>query len=247
MIDPIERSFECFDVRQAGSLGALDHDHLDAELPRRLNLRIGRRAATVLGDDHLDAMPAQHLQLALQAKRPPAMDVADIGRRQRRLDGIDATDPIVVLRSSIGIVSLLPSGRQEHPQRGRAKCRDGLRDTLHGNPVISFDRRPCRPAQGKGWNTALSRRLCGIGGDACRERMSRVDHQIDGFVTQIAGKTLCAAEAAAAHWNRLWSRIGGSACERQDNIKIGAGGECHRERAGLGRAAQDQYAGLAHG
>jgi len=47
MIDPIEPSFECFNGPQAGCLGALDHDHLDAELPRRLNLRIGRRAATV--------------------------------------------------------------------------------------------------------------------------------------------------------------------------------------------------------
>ncbi len=70
MIDPIERSFECFDRRQAGCLGAFDHDYLDAELPRSFNLRVGRLTATVLGDDHLDAMLAQRLQLVLQPERP---------------------------------------------------------------------------------------------------------------------------------------------------------------------------------
>lgn len=77
------------------------------------------------------------------------MDVADIGRRQRRLDRIDAADPIVVMGRGIGIMSFLPPGRQEHAQGRYAKRGDGLRDTMHGKPVISFGRRPGRPAQGK--------------------------------------------------------------------------------------------------
>ena len=247
MIDPIERSVECFDRRQAGCLGALNHDYLDAKLARRLYLRVGRITAAVLGDDHLDAMPAQRLQLVLQAERPPAMDVADIGRRQRRLDRIDAADPVVVMGGGICIMSLLPPGCQEHPQGRYAKRGDSLRNTMHGKPIIARDRRPGRSTQGKGRNAALSRCLCGIGGDAGREWMSRIDHQIDRFIAQIAGKTLCAAEAAAAHRDRLRGRIGGSAGKRQHDIEIGAGGECYRQRAGLRRASQDQNASLAHG
>ena len=247
MIDPIERSFNSFDRRQAGCLGALDHDHLDVELPRSFNLRIGGIATAILGDDHLDAMPTQHLQLILQPERPPAVDVTDIRRRQRRLDRIDAADPIVVMRRGIGIMSLLPPGCQEHPQGYWAKRRDRLWNTLHGKPIIASDRRPGQSAQGKGRNAALSHGLCGIGGDAGRERMGCVDHQIDPFITQIADKTLRAAEATTAHRDWLRSRISGSAGQRQDNVKIGAGGKRQRQRAGLRRAAQDQNASLAHG
>ena len=247
MIDPIERSVECFDRRQAGCLGALNHDHLDAELPRSFNLRVGRLTAAVLGDDHLDAIPAQRLQLILQPERPPAVDVADIRRRQRRIDRIDAADPIVMMGRGIGIVSLLPSGCQEHPQGCFAKRRNRLRHTMHGKPIIACDRRPGRSAQGKGRNAALSRCLYDIGGDTGRKRMGRIDHQIDRFIAQIAGKTLCAAEATAAHRDRLRSRIGGSAGKRQHDIEIGAGGECYRQSTSFRRAAQDQNAGLAHG
>ena len=247
MIDPIERSVECFDRRQAGCLGALNHDYLDAELPRSFNLRVGRLTAAVLGNDHLDAMPAQRSQFILQPERPPAVDVADIRRRQRRIDRIDAADPIVMMGRGIGIVSLLPSGCQEHPQGCFAKRRNRLRHTMHGKPIIACDRRPGRSAQGKGRNAALSRCLYDIGGDTGRKRMGCVDHQIDPFITQIADKTLRAAEAATAHRDWLRSRISGSAGQRQDNVKIGAGSECQRQRAGLRRAAQDQNAGLAHG
>ena len=247
MIDPIERSVECFDRRQAGCLGALNHDHLDAELPRSFNLRVGRLTAAVLGNDHLDAMPAQRSQFILQPERPPAVDVADIRRRQRRIDRIDAADPIMVMGRGIGIVSLLSSGCQEHPQGCFAKRRNRLRHTMHGKPIIACDRRPGRSAQGKGRNAALSRCLYGIGRDTGRKRMGRIDHQIDRFIAQIAGKTLCAAEAAATHRDRLRGRIGGSAGQRQHDIEIGAGGECYRQRAGLRRASQDQNASLAHG
>lgn len=247
MIDPIERSFDSFDRRQAGRLGAFDHDHLDAELPCRLDLRVGRFTAAVLGDDHLNMMPAQRLQLVPQPERPPAMDIADIGNRQRRLDRIDAANPIVMMRSGIGVVRLLPAGGQEHPRGCCAERGDGLRDAMYGKPMIALHRRPGRSPQGKGRNTVLSRGLHRIGRDAGSERMGRVDHQINRFVLEITDKPLRAAEAAAAHRDRLRGRIGSSASQRQNHIEIGARGERRRQRAGLRRAAQDQNAGLAHG
>lgn len=192
MIDPIERSVYRFDHRQAGGLRALDHDHLDAEPPRCLDLPIGRVTAAVLGDDHLDSMPLQHLQLILQAERTPAVDVADVRHGQRRFDGIDAADPVMMLRRRVRIMRLLPPRCQENAQRHIAECSDGLRNAMYGKPVIAFDRHPRRTAQRKGRNSALSSRLRGIGGDAGREGMGGIDHQIDLFIADIAGKSLCA-------------------------------------------------------
>ncbi len=247
MIDPIERSLHCFDHWQAGSLRALDHNHLDSELPCRLDLPVGRVTAAVLGDDHLDCVASQHLQLTLQAERTPAVDVADVRYRQRRLDGIDAADPVMMMRRRIRLMRLLPAGREEDTQRLGAKCSDGLRNAMYGKPVVAFDRHPRGTAQCKGRHSALSGRLGSIGGDAGREGMGGIDHQIDLFIADIAGKPLCATETAAAHRNGLRRRIGSPAGKRQDSVEISARGKGCRQRAGLGRTAEDQNAGLAHG
>lgn len=247
MIDPLERSIDCFDHWQTGSLRALDHDHLDAEVPCRLDLAVSRIAAAILGDDYLDSMPLQQVQFVRQSERASAGDVADIGHRQRRLDGIDAADPILVLRRRIGQMRLLPASRQENAQGQSAERGHGLRNTMHREPVIALDRHPGRTAQRKSRHIALNSHLRSIGGDAGCERMGGVYQQIDPFILKITSKTLRAAETAAAHRNGLRRRISGPARERQDNVKIGAGGKPRRQSAGLGRTAQDQYADLAHG
>lgn len=247
MIDLTERCFHCFDHRQAGSLGTLDHDYPDAEAPCRFDFRIGRIATAVLGDDHVDPMSPQQIQLVLQPERSPAVDVVDVRYRQRRLDGIDAADAVVVMRRRVRLMRLLPAGRQEDAQGCVTKGGYGLRNAMHREPVIAFDRYPGRAAQRKGRHIAFRSGPGRVGGDAGSEGMGSVDHQIDGFVTKIAGKPLGATETAAAYWNGLRRRIGGPAGKRQDNVEIGARGKGCRQRTGLRRAAQDQNTGLAHG
>lgn len=247
MIDPTERSVDRFDHRQAGGFRALDHDYLDAELPCCLDLPVSRVTAAVLGDDDLDLMLSQHVEFVGQPKRASAVDIADIGYRQRRFDGIDAADPVMVLRRRIRLMRLLPASRQENTQRHIAERSYGLRNAMHGEPVIAFDRHPCRTAQGKGGHIALSSRLRGIGRDAGCERMGGIDQQIDRLFTKIPGKPFGATEATAADRNGLRGRIGRPAGERQDDVEIGARGKGCRQRTRLRRTPQDQNAGLAHG
>ena len=247
MIEPGDRVFDCLDRGAIGRQRTAQHDNVDAERARRGDLAVGRGTAAVLGNHHVDTMLGHQCMVVGFTERATTGDIADTGQWQRRIDRIDAADPIMVMGRGIGIMSLLPSGCQEHPQGCFAKRRNRLRHTMHGKPIIACDRRPGRSAQGKGLNAALSRCLYGIGRDTGRKRMGRIDHQIDRFIAQIAGKTLCAAEAAAAHRDRLRGRIGGSAGQRQHDIEIGAGGECYRQCTSFRRAAQDQNAGLAHG
>jgi len=247
MIDPTERSLHRFDHRQTGGLSALDHNHLDAKLPCGLDLAVGRVTAAVLGDDDLDLMLSQHVKLVGQAKRTPAVNVADMRHRQRRLDGIDAADPIMVLRRGVRLMRLLTAGCKEDTQGLGAKCSDSLRNAVHGKPVIASDRHPCGTAQRESGHMALSSSRCGIGRDAGCKRMRGIYQQVDLFVADIAGKPLSAAETAAAHRNGLGRRIGGSSGKRQDDLEIRSRGKSRRQRSGLGRAAEDQNAGLAHG
>ena len=247
MIDPTERSVYRFDHRQTGGLSALDHDHLDAKLPCGLDLPIGRVTAAVFGDDDLDLMLSQHVEFVGQPERTATMDVIDIRNRQRRFDGIDAADPIMVLRRGVRLMRLLPAGREENAQGRIAEGGDSLRDAVHGKPIIAFDRHPRRTAQRESGHMAFSSRGCGIGRDAGCKGMRGIDQQVDLFVTDIAGKPLCAAETAAAHRNGLRGGIGGSAGKRQDDLDIGSRGKSCRQRSGLRRAAEDQNTGLAHG
>lgn len=247
MIDPTERNLHRFDHRQTGGLSALDHDHLDAKLPCSLDLPIGRVTTTVFGDDHLDLILSQHVKFVGQSERPTAMDIADVRHFQRRLDGIDAADPIMVLRRGVRLMRLLPTGRKENAQGRIAEGGDSLRDAVHGKPIIAFDRHPRRTAQRESGHMAFSNRRCGIGRDAGCEGMRGIDQQVDLFVADITGKPLCAAETAAAHRNGLRGGVGGSASERQDDLEIRSRSKSRRQRTGFRGATEDQNAGLAHG
>lgn len=246
MIDTMQRSLDSFDSRQAGGMRALDHDHLDTQLPRSLDLRIGGIAAAVLGDHHIDPVFPQHRQFVFQTERTLGLDIGDIRRRQYRLDRIDAAHPIMMDGRGIGMVSLLPADRQEDADRGRAERGNRLGNTARRAPAIALDRKPSWPAECESGNAASADSFRGIGGNAGSERMGRIDQQIDGLVLQVAGETLGATEATGTNGNRLWSRICGSARQRQYDIEIGADRERCRQPTGFRRATQDQNAGSAH-
>ncbi len=246
MIDMVQRSLDSFDSRQAGGLRALDHDHLDTQLPRSLDLRIGGIATAVLGDNRIDTVFPQHRQFVFQAERTLGVDIGNIRRCQNRLDRIDAAHPIMMNGRGIGLVSLLSADRQEDAARRRTERRNRLGNASHRAPAIAVDWQPGGSTEREGGNAAATGGVNGIGGNAGGERMGRVDQQIDGLILQVAGETLGTAEAAGANGNRLRSRIGGSPRQRQGDIEIGARCQRLRQPASFRRATQDQNAGSAH-
>ena len=246
MIDTVQRSLDSFDGRQAGGMRSLDHDHLDTQLPRSLNLRIGGIATAVLCYDRVDTVFSQHRQLVFQVERTLGVDIGDVRHRQQRLDRINAAHPIVMDGRDIGIMGLLPADRQKDAQRRGAERRNRLGDAPYRMPAVAFDRQPGGPSECEGGNAAATGGVNGVGGNAGGEGVGCVDQQIDGLILQVTGETLGAAEAAGANRNRLRSRIGGSACQRQDDIEIGARRQRLCQPAGFRRATQDQNAGSAH-
>lgn len=246
MIDTMQRSLDSFDSRQAGGMRALDHDHLDTQLPRRLDLRIGGIAATVLGDDHIDSVLQQHRQFVFEMERTLGVDIGNVRHRQHRLDRIDAAHPIMMDGRGIGMMSLLPADRQEDAASGKAERGNRLGNAVHRTPAIALNRKPSWPTECESGNATAAGGVDGVGGNARRERMGRVDQQIDPLILQIAGEPLSAPEATGANGNRLRSRIGGSARQRQYDFEIGADRQRCRQPAGFRRAAQDQNAGSTH-
>ena len=79
MIEPGDR---VLDRRDRGSIGRrrpAQHDHVDAERARRGDLAVGRGAAAVLGDHHVDAMRGQQRVIVGFAERAAAGDIAACG------------------------------------------------------------------------------------------------------------------------------------------------------------------------
>ena len=76
--------------------------------------------------------------------------------------------------------------------------------------------------------------------------MGGVDEEIDGLAAKIGGKSLHAAETAAAHRHGLRRGIERAAGQRQRDGKVGPVGKAGRKVAGFARAAQYEDASLVH-
>ena len=72
--------------------------------------------------------------------------------------------------------------------------------------------------------------------------MGRVDDRIDALGLEERREALGAAEAADPLGDRRGRRLCGRARERQERGHSGVAGETARERAGFGRAAENEQA-----
>jgi hypothetical protein len=72
--------------------------------------------------------------------------------------------------------------------------------------------------------------------------MGRIDDRVDALGDQIGSEALDAAKAADAQRNRRRRRVRSCAGERKDGRNVGFLREAPRERACLGRAAENEQA-----
>lgn len=246
MIDRFKRRFDRFDRSHGGSGRAGDDDALSAKQAPSLDLGIGRRTAAVLGDDGVDAVFPHELNLTFEREGATVEHIFHVGKRKRRVDGIDAAHQIKMLRGDLGMVSALATRRQEDAARGGAECRDGRGYVGDGMPVVAGFRHPLgTDERDRGNATAFDCRR-GIGGDTFGEGMSGIDQQVVACGHQEIGEALGATEATDTNGNGLRSRGLRAAGERQQDLEIVSPGEFGGKPARFARAAQDQNAGLVH-
>lgn len=247
MIDRRQRRRDSFDRLDRGRLSPRDHQHLDAEQAGCLDLRIGGGAAAVLGNDDIDMVLPQQSQFAFQRERTAIEDIIDIRKRQRRLDGVDAADEIVMLRCRFRIMRTLPAGCHEDAARGGAKRSDRRRNASQVPPMIARQALPFGTAQSDcGYADGLGS-MGGIGGNALGEGMRGVDQQIISAGLQEIGERRSPAETTDSNRNRLRGRFFGTTGQRQKNVAIVTRRERFGQQTRLVGAAEDQDARSSHG
>lgn len=224
----------------------LDHHDGQAEMAGGGDFCRGGLATGILADDDVDAMIPQERDFRLGREGAPRKQVADIGRIERRIDGIDAAHEIVMLRGGVEGLRLLTTDGKEDPARFHAQCRHGLVHARNAAPAIACLLVPAEPFQPQQRNAGRGARSTGIGGYLPGKGVGCVDHEIDALATQIGSKPRRTAEAAGAHRRGLRRGIERAAGQRQSDGQIGPTGKARRKVAGLARAAQYEDASFVH-
>ncbi len=246
MADGAERSVDIGDRVTTGMRGTCDHDHGNAHLPRRLDLAVGRCPAGILANNGLNTIVAQHGDLIGESKGSSGRDVAGMGHRQRRLDGIDATNEIVVLWCRLEGQQFLTAKGQERgavflPQSGH-----GTVDVGHLAPIVSRHPHPRRALQSNQRYLGHVRCLDRVCGYARGVGMGGIDQQIEGVVLNETRQPARATKATAAHRHRLRHGITGAASHGQQKTIAGFSSQPARKNTGIRRAAKNEY-GACHG
>jgi len=179
-------------------LWSRDHDHGNAELTRRNDLGVSRRAAGILADEHPDPAFAHQRQLILELKWTAPQDHF---REWRQIAGrwrVHRTNDIAMLRCALERRQLGSADGEKHGSRCLAQhhaCILGIRDLP---PIITPVTLPGRPMQAQQRQTAVPRGRDGIGRNARSVRMCRIDHGTNTLVAQPRRKPFGTAETTDA-------------------------------------------------
>ncbi len=246
MIDRFERRPHSFHRHHVGSRRAGDHDNLDTEYTCGFDLRVGSRAAAILGNDGLDAVFPQKIKLAFEREGTAVEEIFDVGKGKRRIDRIDAAHQIKMLRSDLGMRGALAAGRQKDTPRCRAKRGDGRWNIRNDVPMIAWYWHPFGTDECDDGYAAAFGCGRGIGRNAFGERMGRINQQVVTSGHQEIGEALRTAEAADADGNRLFCRSLRAARQRQQDVEVFSRGKFGGKSARFARAAEDQNAGPVH-
>ena len=161
---------------------------------------------------------------------------------ERRVDGVDASHEIDMLRRRLEGTKLLPPESEENTSRRLAERFGRIFHRIHLGPDIAGRFNPWRPAEREQGDRCGPHRLDRIGGHGGSVRVCGIDQHVDTLGAEILSKTFSAAEAAPPDRNRLRQRLRGASGKRQSHGEILARCERASQLAGLRGAAKDEDA-----
>lgn len=218
--------------------GTADHQDRQVQFPRCVNLGSRTCPAGVLGHDQLNGMVLHQSLVRLCRKRAAIHDSATVWQRKRVR--------LINQSEQISVLWLCREGRKMHapnrdkdssgrPGKSRHRC---LNLGYHG-PAIFWPGLPCRPGQRDQRHIGRCAGYDGVGTHLRGEWMCRVNNMGYGFGPQKLRQPVNATKSANAHRDRLLTRPIHPARIGKQRAQPDL---CHtaRQRAGLGRAAQDQ-------
>jgi len=197
-----------------------NHNDRYFQLACSRDLAVTCRAAAIFGYDAFNAVFHKQLSLAVFFKRAAIQNILDIRNIQRWLDRVDTSHNVMMPRSFLEREKLLASKSNKYFSGKSVQSRNRSFDIRNILPKIIRQRLPGRTAEGDQPCSRLFCRICRMMRHGGGIRMGGINEKINLLLFQISGQSVNAPESANPYRNRLFQRIFGSACKRQDNIKI---------------------------
>ena len=242
MIEPGHTFRHAADLGHVRQCRPAQHDHLDAESPRRGDLAVGGVAAAIFRDHGVDAMLNEQCLVISFAERSARNDIFRPRHIQRRMDRIDTAYQIKVLRRLRKRRDLLSPNAEKDATRLLAQHLNGFFGIGHLRPAVAGDSGPWRSLQGQQRYADDLRRPCRIGGNHRRIRMCGIDQIVYIFNAQIVRETVHTAEAAAAQRHRVLSGRERPAGKGERDEILGAAGQSFCQLPRFKSAAEDEDA-----
>ncbi len=246
MIDEPHRILDRFGAVVIRDRRPLDEQDGQAEGAGGGDFSLRGLSTGILADDHVDPFVAQQGDLVLDGEGAAGKQVFDIGCLERRIDRIDATHEIMVLRGRVEGLGLLPSDGHEDTARRFAEHGHRIGNRRNTRPAIAGNFFPAEPLQPQQRDAGHTAGRAGIGGNPFGEGMRGIDQEIDRMRFKVGGKPLGAAEAAGSHRHGLRDGIERAAGERQRDGETGFFAKASGQIARFRRAAQNEDASLVH-
>src|SRR5690606_16855272 len=121
-------------------------------------------------------------------KRTACKNVGSVRNGERRLDGIDASDDIAMVRSALERRKFLPAEGEEHAPGLAAEQGGRFGRAGYKRPAVARLLHPGRTTQRDNRNSGETRGFGRIGGDARRVRVGRVDQEVDAVFLEMVGQ-----------------------------------------------------------
>ena len=247
MTDFRKRLFDRLDTIATSDRRALDQNDRQAQLPRRLQLVIGRRAAAVLGDDEVNVMGTQQGQLVRHGKGTTGQNRGHVRQGKGRVERIDAANDIMMLGGLKQRGKLGAAKGDKNVKRPAIRQRigffDGHRRIIDHMPLIPVNGLPWRTPEGDKRDLRLSRCGNGMGGHAGGKGMGGIDQQRDFFIPQMAHQPVHPAKAANTHGHGLRRRFFCATGERKGEVESGVFSQQSGQLPGFAGAAKNEKSG----
>ena len=248
LLQPRDRRVRAFNCMTSGLVWSRDHDHRQAERPRRFDLGIRGATAGILGDKDLDSFVLEQPLFGCAVEGAARLQKAQVGRQTCGVRRLDHAREIVMLCRHREGLQLLAAKAEEDAARlgaeGKSRIGRGRNDlpAIVGvlRPGQAHERRKRRAGAGAGGD-GVCRHLIGVG-------VGRIDYNVDAPVSKVSGKSIGTAKTADARRDGLGLGRRRATGQRQGRIKPRIACDQSRKRGRFGGAAEDQNAkSFGHG
>jgi hypothetical protein len=222
-----------------------EHEYRDPEQSGCRNLAVGRLSPAVLCHHGVDGERLEYRPVLSLREGPTRKDVVRVRHIERRLDGIDTADEIVVLWCGAEWSQFLPPDRQKDSPGARAQRTNCVLCIGDIDPDIAVHSGPGQPAHSKNRSVGLRSGPHGISGDRFGVRVCGIDQEVDVAGAKIFCESVGTPKTASAHRNGLRGGSRRPAGKRNRRGEVTAG-EREPELASLRGPSQNQNV-WAHG